>query len=293
MIFGLEFPPIENLVEWPNFAGDSWYGFNKIALTYLIATAATAIFFLVAASGKSLVPKGVQNLAESSVKFIEDGIVMETIGPDGIRYIPYLASLFFFIFISNLFEVVPGWQMPANARMGGPAFLALVTWAYFIIVGIKHQGPGKYFKNSLFPPGVPAALYLLVTPIEFISTFLVRPFSLAVRLFANMLAGHILLVTFSVLCISVWSASLLVLVQLGTFPGLVAFTAFEVGVSLIQAFVFTILAAVYIGSPIHLIISPIAYRFVVVKKCVTQSNRGTGCGLNSAAVKPGIILSKG
>ncbi len=89
------------------------------------------------------------------MKFIEDGIIMETIGPDGLRYLPYLASLFFFILISNLFEVIPGFQMPANARMGGPAFLALVTWAYFIVVGCKHQGPLKYLKNSLFPPGVP------------------------------------------------------------------------------------------------------------------------------------------
>ena len=251
MIFGLEFPPIENLVEWPNFAGDSWYGFNKIALTYLIATAATAIFFLVAASGKSLVPKGVQNLAESSVKFIEDGIVMETIGPDGIRYIPYLASLFFFILISNLFEVVPGWQMPANARMGGPAFLALLTWAFFIIVGIKHQGPLKYFKGALFPPGVPKALYILVTPIEFISTFLVRPFSLAVRLFANMLAGHILLVTFAVLCATLWALNGLVLALPFSFFMLVALTGFEIMVSFLQAYIFTILAAVYLGGAMH------------------------------------------
>ena len=210
MIFGLEFPPIENLVEWPAFAGSDWYAFNKIALTYLIAVVVTAVFFLVAASNRQLVPKGVQNLAESSVKFIEDGIVMETIGPDGLRYIPYLTSLFFFILISNLFEVIPGFHMPANARMGGPAFLAIVTWIFFIVVGIKHQGPGHYFKNSLFPPGVPKALYLLVTPIEFISTFLVRPFSLAVRLFANMLAGHILLVTFAVLCATLWTLGLLV-----------------------------------------------------------------------------------
>ena len=134
--------------------------------------------------------------------------------------------------------------------MAIPLFLSLLVWVIFIGVGFKHQGIG-YLKNSLFPPGVPAALYLLVTPIEFISTFLVRPFSLTVRLFANMLAGHILLITFGVLCISVWSASALVLIQIGTFPGLVAFTAFEVGVSLIQAFVFTILAAVYIGGALH------------------------------------------
>jgi F-type H+-transporting ATPase subunit a len=128
--------------------------------------------------------------------------------------------------------------------------LVLIAWAMFISVGLKHHGLG-YLKEVCFPPGVPKPLYVLVTPIEILSTFIVRPFSHAVRLFANMLAGHILLVTFTVLCISVWSASLLFIVQIGTFSGLVAFTAFEVGVSLIQAFVFTILAAVYIGGALH------------------------------------------
>ena len=79
--------------------------------------------------------------------------------------------------------------------MADPLVLALIVWVTFIAVGIKHNGLG-YFKEVLFPPGVPKALYILVTPIEFLSTFLVRPFSHAVRLFANMLAGHILLVTF-------------------------------------------------------------------------------------------------
>jgi F-type H+-transporting ATPase subunit a len=253
VIFGLEFPPIENLVEWPNAFGpeDSWYGFNKIALIYLIAVVATTVLFVLAARGASIVPKGVQNLAEASIDFIRKGVIMETIGTDGMRYLPYLASLFFFILISNLFEVIPFFHMPANARMGGPAFLALLTWAFFIIVGIKHQGAGKYFKGALFPPGVPKALYILVTPIELISTFIVRPFSLAVRLFANMLAGHILLVTFSVLCITLFTASLLVLVLPFSFAMLIGLTGFEIMVAFLQAYIFTILAAVYLGGAMH------------------------------------------
>ena len=141
---------------------DQWYGFNKIALINLIALAGTAIFFLLARTER-LVPRGVQNLAESSVDFIRDGIIMQTIGPDGMRYLPYLVSLFFFILIGNIFEVIPGFHMPANARMAGPAFLALLTWVFFIAVGVKHQGP-KYFWNAVAPPGVPKALYILVTP---------------------------------------------------------------------------------------------------------------------------------
>ncbi len=103
----------------------------------------------------------------------------------------------------------------------------------------------------MFPPGVPKALYLLVTPIELISTFIVRPFSLAVRLFANMLAGHILLVTFSVLCITLFQANLLILAWLGAFPMLVAFTGFELMVAFLQAYIFTLLTGVYIGGALH------------------------------------------
>ena len=252
MIFGLEFPPIENLVEWPNWFGpkDSWYGFNKIAFISLVAIVATSVLFILGNRKRSMVPKGAQNLVESSVAFIRDGIVLETMGPDGMRYLPYLVSLFFFILIGNIFEVIPFFHMPANARMAGPAVLALITWAYYIAVGLKHQGP-KYFINAIAPPGVPKALYILVVPIEFLSTFIVRPFSLAVRLFANMLAGHILLVTFSVLCITLFTASLLALVLPLSFFMLVALTGFEVMVAFLQAYIFTILAAVYIGSSMH------------------------------------------
>ena len=252
MIFGLEFPPIENLVEWPNWFGPegSWYGFNKIAFISLVAIVATSVLFILGNRKRSMVPKGAQNLVESSVAFIRDGIVLETMGPAGMRYLPYLVSLFFFILVGNIFEVIPFFHMPANARMAGPAVLALITWAYYIAVGLKHQGP-KYFINAIAPPGVPKALYILVVPIEFLSTVIGRPFSLAVRLFANMLAGHILLVTFSVLCITLFTASLLALVLPLSFFMLVALTGFEVMVAFLQAYIFTILAAVYIGSSMH------------------------------------------
>jgi F-type H+-transporting ATPase subunit a len=251
VIFGLEFPEFDLIVEWPSIIGeDQWWGFNKIALINIIAVVATSILFVLARKG-SLVPKGAQNLAESSVGFLKEGIIMQTIGADGMRYLPFLASLFFFILIGNLFEIIPFFHMPANARMANPALLAMITWVFFIAVGVKHQGPLKFLKSSLFPPGVPVALYLLVTPIEFISTFIVRPFSLAVRLFANMLAGHILLVTFSVLCIALFTASLLIIVLPFSYFMLVALTGFELMVAFLQAYIFTILAAVYIGGSLH------------------------------------------
>ena len=240
------------MIEWPAFLfkNSEYFAFNKIALIYFLGLAVPTVIFLLANRGDALVPRGFRTVAEGIVEFVDGQIVQAAIGPDGRKYMPLLTSLFLFIFMGNITEVIPFFQMPGNARMAGPLVLALIVYVTWISVGIKHNGIG-YIKDLLVPPGVPKALYLLVTPIEFLSNFLIRPFSHAVRLFANMLAGHILLVTFSVLCISVFSASALVLVELGTFPGLLAFTAFEVGVSAIQAFVFTILTAVYIGSALH------------------------------------------
>src|SRR5690606_32528465 len=137
-----------------------------------------------------------------------------------------------------------------HARMGGPLVYGILSLIVFVAVGVKHHG-AAYFKHALFPPGVPKPVYVLVTPIEALSTFIIRPVSLAVRLFANLLAGHILLVTFSVLCIAVWQMSGLAIVLAGTYPMLVIVTGFEVVVSLLQAFVFTILTAVYIGGALN------------------------------------------
>lgn len=248
-MFALEFPPIENLVEWAPYFGDGTaFAFNKIALISMLAMAIPAVLFLLAE--KELVPRGVQNLVEATIEFVEKQVIMAAIGPDGMRYLPLLLSLFLFVFFGNLFEVIPTFQMPANARMANPMFLAGIVWLTFVGVGFKHHGLG-YLKGALFPPGVPKALYFLVTPIELLSTFVLRPFGLAVRLFANMLAGHILLVTFGVLCIALWQQSALLAVLPFSFGMLVALTGFEIMVSFLQAFVFALLAAVYIDSSLH------------------------------------------
>jgi F-type H+-transporting ATPase subunit a len=146
---------------------------------------------------------------------------------------------------------VPPLLMPASARMAIPLFLSLLVYVIFNVVGVVNQGPVSYFKNNLFPPGVPAALYILVTPIELVSTFLVRPFSLAVRLFANTLAGHILLVTFGILAYETLSANLLIVPSILASIMLLLMTGFEVMVAFLQAYIFTILTAVYLGSSYH------------------------------------------
>jgi len=251
----MHFPPIEELLEWPGilFEGTP-FEVNKIVL--LMWASVLIVFGLFYAAGKrygtgNLVPSGVQNIVESGVEFVRKDIILQTMGPQGLAWTPFLVTMFFFIFVTNIWEIVPGIQMPVNARMALPAFMALLVWAIFNVVGIKSQGLGGYFKSILFPPGVPGGLLPLVALIEFISTIFVRPFSLAVRLFANMLAGHLLLVTFAVLSAALWTKSLLAIILPLPFAMLILLTGFEILVAVLQAFIFTILTAVYIGGAMH------------------------------------------
>jgi F-type H+-transporting ATPase subunit a len=251
VILGIEFPPISHVVEWRILFGGDTFGVNKVVLLMWASALITFAFFFVASRQRKLVPSGVQNLAESVVDFVREGIILQTMGPEGLGYLPFLLTMFTFIFICNIWEVIPGVQMPVNARIALPAFMAVTVWVIFNIVGIFSQGPFRYLKGILFPPGVPKPIYILVTPIEFVSTIFVRPLSLSVRLFANMLAGHLLLVTFAVITASVFAASITAIIWPFSFFLLVALTGFEVLVAVLQAFIFTILTAVYIGGAMH------------------------------------------
>jgi F-type H+-transporting ATPase subunit a len=252
VIFGLEFPPISHLIEWRElFFKGTPFAVNKVILLMWISAILAIALFVAGSRKRALVPSGVQNLAESIIDFVDNSIVMETIGPDGRKFTPFLTSLFTFILFCNLWEVIPFVQMPVNARMALPMFFSLLVWLIFNVVGIAKQGFFHYFKGIMFPPGVPKFLYILVTPIELVSTIFVRPLSLAVRLFANMLAGHLVLVTFAVISAALWVKSVNIVILPFSFLLLVALTGFEVLVSFLQAFIFTILAAVYIGGALH------------------------------------------
>lgn len=249
MILGLEFPPISHLFEWPDFAFDGTpLAMNKTVLIYLAAMALTLGLFLIAGARKSLVPVGLQTIAESGIDFVEESVVMPTMGVSGRKFLPLLTTMFFFVFFTNIFEVIPFVQFPANARMAMPLMLAIMVWLIYNYQGFKHQGLA-YITNSLFPPGVPKALYILVTPIELLQVVVIRPASLAIRLWANMVAGHLLLVTFAVLSSVLWDSTYIG--AIAPFLMLVLMTGFEILVSFLQAFIFTILTAVYIDSSIH------------------------------------------
>ena len=250
-MFALEFPPLSHIVNWPGFIADGEiYEVNKVVLIYGFAVVLTSMIFILG-NKKQMVPTGAQNLAEISVEFVEQQLIEPTIGHTERRWMsPFMLSLFFFIFFTNIFGIIPIIQMPANARIALPLFLALLCYVLYHGAGFKEHGPIGYVKHALVPPGVPWLLLFLVVPIEFVSKFLVQPFSHTVRLFANLLAGHILLVTFAVLSAGLWTTEwYAIFLPLPAFA-IVFFTAFEVMVAFLQAYVFTLLFGVYFGAAV-------------------------------------------
>lgn len=241
------------------------FAMNRTAILYLLSAAIVTGLLVAVLRDPKVVPGRAQLAVENIFGFIRDNIATGVIGPQGVRYVPYLAAIFFFVWVNNLYEVTPGVQFPTTSRMAVPAMLAVATWVVFVLAGIFRFGP-KYFVNAVKPSGVPVALLFLIIPIEFVSTFIVRPFTLAVRLFANMMAGHIILaiifVSANTFLIN-WGDAFNGFEGFEVLPGgflggilglFLAFVAgpvmvgFEIVVATIQAYIFTILTAVYIQS---------------------------------------------
>jgi F-type H+-transporting ATPase subunit a len=217
-----------------------------------LVTLTTWLLFYLAFRTPRLVPSGLQNVMESVVDFIRTQIVLENIGRDGLRFLPYLTTLFVFVFLGNLGGVLPVISFPLNGRMALPSIMAICSLLLFISVGVSRQGFFRYFRTALFPPGVPWPIYLLLTPIELVSTFVVRPVTLAIRLLANMIAGHLILSVFFVATgYMLTSMNISALFGLGALVFAVALVAFELFVAALQAYVFTILSAVYIAGALE------------------------------------------
>ncbi len=207
------------------------------------------LFFYIAMRKPQIVPRGVQNFGELALDFVRIQIADEILGKvNGRRFLPVIAVIFFTVLTLNATGVIPLLNISTNALIGMPLVLALLTYVVFNYAGIKAKGFGGHMKDSLVVPNLPKPLLLIVIPIEFVSTFLLRPFTLTVRLLANMLAGHILLVLF-------FGATSYFLfdgggaLKLFGLPSLVMgflFTLFEMLVIFLQAYIFALLAAVYI-----------------------------------------------
>jgi F-type H+-transporting ATPase subunit a len=249
-VFGVfEFPPIDELFRWKDIVFENTpFAINKTSVLVLISTVLILIIFIGGSRKMKLVPSGMQNVVEATYEFVDKGITRDVIGADATRYTPFLGSLFLYVLFLNIWEVIPGLQFPPTSRIAIPMFLALMVYVLYWVLGFKHQGM-KYLTGHLFPPGVPWPLYILLTPIEFIQIAVVRPFSLAVRLFANMMAGHILLTALALL--TSYALANAPVIFLGPFALNVGVTAFEILVGFLQAYIFTLLTAVYIADSLH------------------------------------------
>jgi len=247
--------PITKLFEMPTIfsipLGGFELDFNRTMLIALVMTLVAVTVFTTAMSDPKVVPGKLQSIAELIIEFVR-GIATDIIGPKGHRYVPLLTTFFVFILFMNLAKITPFMMLPPTSRIAFPLFLAAITGFVYVGAGIKEQGFGHYFKELAFPPGVPKPLYVLLTPIELISGLVLRPLTLMLRLFANMVAGHILVVI-TLVAIHVFLPSMPVGWVVGVFALIAAplVFGFELLIIGLQAYIFTMLAAVYISSSVE------------------------------------------
>lgn len=221
---------------------------NRIHLIQLLSVIAVVLILWLGTRRMKVVPGRFQSLVEMGMGFVRGGIAHDLLGrKDGDRFLPILMTIFFMTLFMNITGIIPFLNMPGTAIIAVPLTLAVVSYVTFIYAGIK-KSPKNFFKNSLFPAGVPWPVYFIVTPIELISTFIIRPVTLTLRLLMNLVVGHMILV----LCFAAtqfffftagggWAA-----LGVGTLVFGGAFTLFEILVAVLQAYVFTVLTAVYI-----------------------------------------------
>lgn len=244
--------------EWflDQFAG-GLFAIDRLMFVRLLMAIIVGVFFAVALRSPKLVPSGLQNFAEVCLDFVRVHIAEEILGKkEGRRFLPIIATIFFLVFAMNLPSVIPFLNISPNARIGMPLVLALFGWLTFIYAGSKKYGFFKFVKSSVVIPNLPPAMHLLVVPIEFISTFILRPATLTIRLMANMLAGHLILVLlFAATNFFFWQfkfdGAAWSVLSLGTIAFSVAFTLFELLVIFLQAYIFALLVSVYIDLSLH------------------------------------------
>ncbi|GAB2883636.1 F0F1 ATP synthase subunit A [Nocardioides pacificus] len=234
------------------FLGETMYlGVTKPMLQMVLAAGLVFWFLYAAGRKRAMVPGKFQYVGEAGYGFVRNSLGRDIIGSrDFMRFVPYLVALFFFILINNLMAAVPGLQFPTFSRAGTAYALALVSWLVYNGVGIKKHGFAGYFKLQTVPGGIKGPVLLLLVPLEFFSNILVRPVTLALRLFANMFAGHLLLILFAL------GGEYLLLHGEGLvkLAGPVAFLMFvlisflELLVQVLQAYVFVLLTSMYISG---------------------------------------------
>lgn len=224
---------------------------NRILLIRLLAVVVVVLILWLGTRRLKLVPTRGQVAMEFVINFVRRGIVIDTLGEkDGKRFMPILMTIFFLTLALNLTGTIPGLQIASTGLIGQALIMAVVAYVTFIYAGINRHGV-KFFKNSLVLPGVPLPIQPVIILLEFLSTFIIRPITLTLRLTMNMVAGHMLLALcflatnfFFITVLA--SGNPLGLIGVGTFAFGVVFVVLEIFIGALQAFVFTILTAIYI-----------------------------------------------
>ncbi|GAA2821198.1 F0F1 ATP synthase subunit A [Kitasatospora paracochleata] len=225
--------------------------FTKPMLLSIICAVLVVVFFWAAFAKPKILPGKLQLVGEIGYDFVKRSIVLETIGKKGEKYVPMLVSMFFFVWIMNIMSIIPFAQFPVMAKIAFPVGLAAVVWVTYMTLTFKKHGFVGGLKNLCWPSGIPGWVMFILVPIEFISNIFVRPFTLAVRAFANMFAGHLLIVVFSVASWYLLSPSIGALYGSVSFVVAVALTGFELLVQFLQAYIFVMLASSYIAGALE------------------------------------------
>jgi F-type H+-transporting ATPase subunit a len=246
---GFPAPGLQDFDFKPLFSVGSFH-FTKPMLIAVICTVAVIAFFWAAFWKPKLVPRGIQNLGELGILAVRDQIVRPALGRRGDAYLPFLASLFFYILLMNLMELIPVFQFPAMSKIGFVVPLAFFVYALYLYLGFRHQGGWGYISN-MWPRGVPWPVYIILIPVELLRFFIIQPFTLGIRLFANMFAGHLLLVIFTVATWYLASFTVGLLFAVGSAAMVLFVFVLELLIDLLQAFIFTTLAATYIASSLE------------------------------------------
>ncbi|MGD9959539.1 F0F1 ATP synthase subunit A [Nocardioides sp.] len=244
-------PPGPGNFDLPGFFDVAGSPVTKPMFQLVLAAVIVFVFFFLATRRAALVPGRLQFVGESAYGMVRNSIGRDVIGShDFMRFVPYLFALFFFILVNNLFSSIPGVQFPTFSRASMAYALAGLSWVVYNAVGIRKHGFVGYLKLQCVPSGVTPFMYPLLVPLEFFSNIVVRPATLALRLFANMFAGHLLVILFA--------TGGLYLLQEGDLlvkpVGLLAWVLFilisflELLVQFLQAYVFTLLNAMYISG---------------------------------------------
>ncbi|MFV0426816.1 MAG: F0F1 ATP synthase subunit A [Beutenbergiaceae bacterium] len=239
------FPPM----IWGEY--DSWWAFDRVMLIRFIVAAVLILLMWLAVRKASLVPSRGQSVVEMGLDFVRVQIAEQTLGKERAkRFVGMLTVIFFTILAMNLAGIVPFLNLAGTSRIGLPMILALWVFGAYLVAGVQAHGVGRYLKQQLMPAGVPWPMLILLIPIEALQVFIIRPATLMLRLVANMMAGHIMLV----LCfvgtdfLLLYAESLALRpIGLLTFLGAVFVTLFEVFVAALQAFIFTLLSSIYIN----------------------------------------------